>query len=215
MKKSARQKSDTDHWSKHEQKASSKICTKKTNPAPDPPTTTKAADKAQHQANGTDYRYTVEFSKNGHAPLFGLSTSSRATRGTLPEDLGQFKPPRSSSPRLTRRSVNFATSRVSGSEGRVVWLGWCGSGGVARPAQRVACDLQVRLCGSPRGIGKLRSIPGQVKSPGHQRLSGNGPLPDAEPPGPTETWTRGPARLGPHPADNAPSPIHLAPPVGE
>src|SRR5664279_5182526 len=50
MKKSARQKSDTDHWSKHEQKASSKICTKKTNPAPDPPTTTKAADKAQHQA---------------------------------------------------------------------------------------------------------------------------------------------------------------------
>jgi len=123
MKKSARQKSDTDHWSKHEQKASSKICTKKTDPAPDPPTTTKAADKAQHQANGTDYRYTVEFSKNGHAPLFGLSTSSRATRGTLPEDLGQFKPPRSSSPRLTRRSVNFATSRVTGSEGRVVRLG--------------------------------------------------------------------------------------------
>ena len=134
MKKSARQKSDTDHWSKHEQKASSKICTKKTNPAPDPPTTTKAADKAQHQANGTDYRYTVEFSKNGHAPLFGLSTSSRATPRTLPEDLGQFKPPRSSSPQLTRRSVNFATSRVTGSEGRVVWLGWCGS---ARPACRM------------------------------------------------------------------------------
>src|SRR5664279_5435376 len=79
MKKSARQKSDTDHWSKHEQKASSKICTKKTNPAPDPPTTTKAADKAQHQANGTDYRYTVEFSKNGHAPIPALRTAWGAT----------------------------------------------------------------------------------------------------------------------------------------
>jgi len=97
-KRNAHQKQTPDHKHKHEQ-TSSKICTTKQMPrhqTPPPPhrqQQSPAPDKI-----GTDYRYAVEFSKNGRALLLVLKTASRATRPTLPEDLGQYKPPGSPGP---------------------------------------------------------------------------------------------------------------------
>ena len=78
-KRNAHQKQTPDHKHKHEQ-TSSKICTTKQMPrhqTPPPPhrqQQSPAPDKI-----GTDYRYAVEFSKNGHAPIPALRTAWGAT----------------------------------------------------------------------------------------------------------------------------------------
>src|SRR5664279_693129 len=85
-------KQTLDHKHKHEQ-TSSKICTSK-----QARHQTTHHHKRQQQSPapdiiGTDYRYAVEFSKNGRAPLMALRNGWGATFVTLLGPVRSVKPP--------------------------------------------------------------------------------------------------------------------------
>ena len=72
--------------------------------APKTPTTAKrAAANPAPESVGTDFRYAVEFSKNGRTPATTSQTVLGATLETLPGPVRSVKPARPDPRRLTRR----------------------------------------------------------------------------------------------------------------